>query len=68
MRYILSVLFMLFSAVNGFISPLHRGFTSSALKMATNLHSFKLKDLTGVEQNLSKYAGKVVLLENVASL
>ena len=34
----------------------------------TSLYDFKLKDMAGVEQSLSKYSGKVVLLENVASL
>ena len=43
-----------------------RGF--SALKMAGSLHDFKLKDMKGVETDLGKYRGKVVLLENVASL
>lgn len=33
-----------------------------------SLHDFRLKDLHGQEVSLSKYAGKVVLLENVASL
>lgn len=36
--------------------------------MMASLHDFKLKDLAGVENSLSKYSGKVVLLENVASL
>jgi len=45
-----------------------RGFSASALKMAGSLHDFKLKDMKGVETDLGKYRGKVVLLENVASL
>jgi Glutathione peroxidase len=41
--------------------------TALTLKMAS-LYDFKLKDMAGVEQSLSKYHGKIVLLENVASL
>jgi len=43
------------------------GLRTTSLKMAS-LYDFKLKDMAGVEQSLSKYRGKVVLLENVASL
>jgi len=36
--------------------------------MSKTLYDFKVKNLKGEEVNLSKYKGKVVLIENVASL
>ena len=36
--------------------------------MAQNLKSFTAKTLAGADVNLSQYAGKPVLIENIASL
>jgi len=36
--------------------------------MAKTVHDFTIKSLTGEEVSLSQYKGKVILIENVASL
>ena len=60
------VCFML-SSVRSFGIRSTRNFhTSRALNMG--LHDHTLKDLSGKDVKLDSYKGKVVLLENVASL
>ena len=58
---------MILASVRSFTLRTSSRSSSSSLKMAS-LYDFKLKDMTGVEQSMSKYRGNVVLVENVASL
>ena len=55
------------SSVRSFSVKSARNFhTSRALNMG--LHDHSLKDLSGKDVKMDSYKGKVVLLENVASL
>ena len=61
-----AVIAMLASTSRAFMQTARRGFTSSALRMG--LHDHSLETLSGENKKLSDYKGKVVLLENVATL
>ena len=64
---LLCIFFCMLSSVRSFTVRSARCFhTSRALNMG--LHDHSLKDLSGKDVKLDSYKGKVVLLENVASL
>lgn len=64
---LLCVFLCMLSTVRSFTVKSSRSFhTSRALNMG--LHDHSLKDLSGKDVKLDSYKGKVVLLENVASL
>ncbi len=64
---ILCVILCMLSSVRSFSVKSARNFhTSRALNMG--LHDHSLKDLSGKDVKMDSYKGKVVLLENVASL
>jgi hypothetical protein len=64
---VLVSVFMLSSVRSFGIKSIRRSFhSSSSLNMG--LHDHTLKDLSGKDVKLDSYKGKVVLLENVATL
>ena len=66
-RSLLVLIFTSAQISHGFQSSLK--YSSARFNDLTmSLYDYKLKDMNGIEQSLGKYSGKVVLIENVASL